>query len=318
MSEFEELRDGGCLGRQCLTLIDKLIREEVRRFPALTPVGGWKPVDREDMLGKFLGDRLEKVTAKLLALATDDASVGRLLRKSIRNWLVDKARETDLGALRRVLETALSVDEAFERVPDGTVGAGRWRLVGNSGQPWAGRTEDLVGAARAVPNVRIPKWSSSTRRRPIASRASIVAVARAVLAAAEGSLEIGQLVHVFVTRFPVVLDPAVVPLSDLPEIVIGRENGQTPEEDVIAAEDELDAVVTAKEVVGMLSPEERGLVPHLDNPQAVQAELGCARSQAYHRAARLKEKLRQLVGDTEDVRAVGLEVIALCAATETT
>lgn len=84
ISAFDEIRDLGHLGRECLKLINKLTREEVARFPALTPEAGWQPTDLEDLVGKFLTERLEKVTTNLLALATDDASVGRLLRKSIR------------------------------------------------------------------------------------------------------------------------------------------------------------------------------------------------------------------------------------------
>lgn len=86
ISTFDELHDLGHLGPECLFLINKLIREEVRRLPALTPPAGWQQADREDLLGEFLADRLEKVTANLLAQATDDNSVGRLLRKSTRHW----------------------------------------------------------------------------------------------------------------------------------------------------------------------------------------------------------------------------------------
>ena len=293
-------------------MIDQLFREEVRRFPVLAPEGGWQPADREDLLGDFLADRLDQVTANLLALATDDASMGRLLRKSIRNWLIDQARKTPLGSLRKLLEELLADDGTFERVPDGEPGAGRWRLAATKSLPWSGATAELVEAARAVPNVTIPKWSSTVRRAPVADRGSLVAVARAVLTAAGGSLEIAQLVEVFVARFPVVLDPAVVPILDDSEGGIASSQERTPEELVVAAEDELDAATTAATVVGMLTPQERQIVPLLDDAQAVRAVLGCGRSQAYHHAQRLKEKLKQLVGESDDVRAVALEVIELC------
>jgi len=110
------------------------------------------------------------------------------------------------------LGDVLTAEDACEQVPEGEAGAGRWRLAGTSVLPWSGRLEDLVEAARGVRNVKIPKWSSTTRRPPPADRASLVAVARAVLTAAAGSVEVGQLVAVFVARFPVVLDPAVGPL----------------------------------------------------------------------------------------------------------
>lgn len=312
ISAFGELRDLGHLDRECLKLIDKLVREEVRRFPVLVPAGGWRSDDLEDVVSDFLVDRLKKVTASLLTLASDDASMGRLLRKSIRNWLVDQSRKTGIGAMRRKVEAILSAEDAFEKVPAGEVGAGRWRLAGTSVSPCMSVGDDLVKAAWAVPNVRIPKWSSSTRRQPVADRASIVAVVRAVLVAAGGSLEVAQLVQVFVARFPVVLDPAVGPLLDDPDTSIGADEGLTPEQQLIAIEDEVEVAVTAAEVVGMLAPWERQIVPHLQNPQAIQAVLGCGRNQADQHAKRLTEKLKQLGGDCDNVEAVVREVIRLC------
>jgi hypothetical protein len=301
----------GQLGRECLSLLYRLVCEEARRFPTLGPTDRWQHADLEDLASRFLADRIQAVTVMLLAQAGDEASMGRLLRRSIRNWLIDQARRTGGGALRRTVETVLAAEDIFERVPAGEVGEGRWRLAGTLVQPWAGRTEDLVEAARVVPRVKIPRWSTSSRRSPVADRASIVAVARAVLEAAAGSVETAQLVAVFVARFPVVLDPAVIDLPDDHDILV-RDEGLTPEEQVIAAEEELTAGVRAAEVVGMLAPVERRLVGHLEDVLAIQEVVGCGRSQAYQHAKRLKDKLAQLIGEGEDVRAVGLEVIRLC------
>lgn len=313
MSAFGELRGQGYLGAECLALIFQFVREEAHRFPVLAPRSGWQDADLEDLCGEFLADRIQQVTVMLLAQAGDEASMGRLLRKSIRHWLIDQARKTAVGALRRRLENVLAAADAFEQVPAGDAGGGRWRLTSTSVPPWAGSTEDLVDAARAVPNVKIPKWSSTTRRGPVADRRSIVAVAAAVLNAAGGSLEVAQLVAVLVARFPVVLDdPVVCSLPDDLDNSVGLDEALTAEQQLVAADHEVDAAVTAAEVVGMLAPWERRIVPHLDNPLAIQTVLGCGRSQAYQHARRLKEKLTQLVGDSDSVRVVGLEVIRLC------
>ena len=277
----------------------------------LMPGDRWQQADLEDLLGGFLADRVRAVTAMLVAQAGDGASMGKLLRRSIRHWLIDQARKTSEGALRRTVEKVLATTDAFDQVPSGEAGEGRWRLAGTPVPPWAGGTEDLVEAARAVPYVRIPQWSSTSRRPPVADRASIVAVAHAVLEAAAGSMETAQLVAVFLARFPAVVDPPVTLLQDHQNVAV-RAAELTPEEQVIAADDELAAGVRAAEVTGMLSPAERRLVPHLADISSVQEVLGCGRSQAYQHARRLKDKLAQLVGEGEDVRAVGLEVIRLC------
>jgi hypothetical protein len=291
ISAFDELRDLGHLGREFLKLINKLTREEVARFPALTPEGGWQPADLEDLVGKFLAERLQKVTANLLALADDDDSVGRLLRKSIRHWLIDQARQTAVGSVRRTVEKVLADEEGVEQVPSGELGAGRWRLAGTAGLPWSGALDDLVVAARTVPNVKIPKWSSAVRRPPMADRASIAAVIRAVLTAAEGSLEVAQIVEVFVARFPVVLDPATTPLSDAVEFEAHDRAALTPEEQVIAVEEEIDAAASAVGVVAMLSPQEREIVRRFGDIPAIQALLGCGRTQAYHCSPALKMRI---------------------------
>jgi hypothetical protein len=311
---FEELCARGCFGPLCLRLTKRLMREESWRFPVLSSAGRLQQADQDDLVGKFVVDRIVPVTAMLLAQAVDDDSMGRLLRISIKHWLIDQARQTAVGALRRRLEELLSGVEALEQVPDGKPGAGRWRLTGSAGLPWSGRTGDLIDAARTVAQVKMPKWSSTTRRPPVADRASLVAVAHAVLSTAGGSVELAQLVEVFVARFPAVLDPALVPLPDGSD---DRSDGivdtaLAPEEQVIAELDELDASTSAAEIVGMLTGSERRMVPLLDDMQAVQDLLGCRRSQAYHQAKRLKEKLVQLCGDREGHLDVGKEVIRLC------
>ncbi|MFD8814005.1 hypothetical protein ACFV23_21535 [Streptomyces sp. NPDC059627] len=292
-------------------MIYKLIREEVRRLPVLTPAAGWQEADLEDLLGDFLVERIEPVTANLLAQAKNDNSVGKLLRTSIRHWLVDRSRKTAVVSLGRSLEKVLSDSEAFEPVPPGTEGAGRWRLASTTVQPWSGPVTQLVEAAYAVPNIKIPKWNSETRRAPVADRASIEAVIHAVLTVAAGSMELAQMVEVFTGRFPVVFDPVVVLLPTDAGSGITADAQSSPEEIALALVDDSEAASTAEGIVSMLSPQERRMVPYLDSPGEIQTLLGCGRSQAYHHAARLREKLSQLVGDDE-VRSVGPEVIRLC------
>ncbi|MEU1306560.1 hypothetical protein [Streptomyces shenzhenensis] len=294
-------------------MIYKLIREEVRRLPVLSPAAGWQKADLEDLLGDFLADRIEPLTASLLVQARNDDSVGKLLRKSIRHWLIDRSRKTAVVSLGRSLEKVLVDSGAFEIVPAGTEGAGRWRLAGTAVQPWSGPHTRLVEAAYTVPNIRVPKWNSDTRRAPVADKASIEAVIHVVLTAAAGSMEVAQLVEVFTARFPVVLDPVVVTLPADAGSEIAVDAQPSPEEIVLACADDAEAASAAEGIVSMLSPKERHMVPYLDSPGEIQALVGCGRSQAYQRVARLREKLRQLVGEGDDVLSVGAEVIRLCS-----
>src|SRR6266540_7464035 len=206
ITAYEELVELGHLDAAGLQLLFELAWQEAHRFPSLAPPEGWTADALWDLAHDFFVDRGARVTTMLLAQASDEASIGRLLRRSLRNYLIDQVRKTDLGALRRRLEELLSDDPAVERVRAGEPGAGWWRLAGTSAAPWGGRFEDLVAAANGVPGIRLVRWSSSTRRNPIAERQSLLDIVHAVLAAADGCLDLRQLVAVFTRRFPTAVE----------------------------------------------------------------------------------------------------------------
>jgi len=282
----------------------------MRRFPALEPSAGWQPADVDDLVQEFLEEKFVDVTTMLLTTARNDESMGRLLRRTIRHWLIDRARTTGTGRIRRRLEKVLGDSPEFERVPSARAGAGQWRITETSSEPWAGDPQELIQAASRVQVVRIGQWSSTSRRAPLATRESLIAVARAVLSAAGGSVEIAQLTHVFVTRFPAALDWAVVPLESGADGLHAA--GSTPEEEVVERNDEVDASVGAAEIVGMLTSRERALVSCLGDVVAAQTLLGCRRSSAYQQMSRLREKLVQFAGASDDGLALIREVIHLC------
>ncbi|UVS80552.1 hypothetical protein [Actinokineospora sp. UTMC 2448] len=305
ISAFEELQVRGHFGPVGVALTQKLAREELARMPVLAGH------ELDDVVQGFFVDRLPSVTAMLMAQARDEASFGRLLRKSIRHWLIDQARKTGGGALRRSIEKILK-DDAFEQVSDDEPGAGRWRLAGTDGAPFGGDLEPLVKAARGVSDVRVPKWTSDSRRPPLADHASLVAITRAVLTKAEGSLELAQLVFVFTQRFPAALDPIVVSAADVAETAELPSPEPTAEDLVIAADTELDTGCAAVAVHARLSADERTIVPVLDDVAAVRERLGLGRSRAYQMIERTRTKLVELAGTGPNAQRIVLEVIELC------
>ncbi|MBM4569057.1 hypothetical protein GS489_00700 [Rhodococcus hoagii] len=301
------MRAHGYLGSAGLNLVLNLMKGELHRFPALKHAS----TDIDDFVQDFLVDRVKPLTAKLVAEATDDDSVGRLLRKSIRNWLIDRARATGTGALRRSIEKVLSDEAAFEKVAGGP-GAGWWRLTGSQAAPWGGDPSVLVGAAWKVPDVRAPKWSSTSRRPPVADRPSLVAILEAVFRTAGGSLEIAQLVNVLARRFAAALDPVMTSASEHDDLASTPTSDPTPEDLLISDESDADAASAAAEIVGRLSDIERAIVPLLDDSGAVRSHLGLGRSQSAQFAARLKAKIMQLAGTGPESEHVAREVIGLC------
>lgn len=267
---------------------------------------------------EFFVDRIKPLTAALVAKATSDQSYGRLVRASVKNWLIDQARTVGTGPLRRCVEKVLAQSVQFEQVPAGSLGAGRWRVAGSDWLPWAGDTGELVAVAWSVPNVRVPKWSSPSRRPPVADRASLVAIIAAVLQAASGSLETAQLVYVFSQRFAAALDRNPVSLSRGSD---EDETGIDPASDALGPEDEFiaelaidDVAAAAIEIVRRLSDLERAAVPLLDDQASIQQLVGRGRSQSALFSQRLRTKIRELAGTGADREDIVREVIALCAA----
>ncbi|MGV0698969.1 hypothetical protein [Mycolicibacter sinensis] len=306
ISTFDELQHAGHLGKECLALIEKLLREELRRFRPLTHL------ESEDVVQDFLVDRIKPLTASLLSQATDDDSLAKLLRISIRNWLIDRARETGTGHIRRTLEKVLGAAPEFERVAPGEAGGGRWRIASGDAAPWTGSIADLTAAAWSVREVRVPKWSSPTRRAPLADRDSLVAIINAVLTRAGGSVEIAQLVAVFADRFAAALDPVVASIDDDDHPIDVAATTADPEETLIADEVALDVATAAAEIAGRLTENEREIVPILHDSAAVRLKLGKGRTQCAAFTARLKAKIRELAGTSGDAEEVVREVVTLC------
>lgn len=279
--------------------------EEVHRFPALEPGSGWTDDSVWDWVQSFFAARGCEVTAAVLAQTADSASMGRYLRRSIRNFLVSEARKTPVGSVRRKIEDLLAATSKFEQVPSGTPGAGRWQLIGARGSPYARELRSLVTAAYMVPGVRAVRWSGR-RRSPLASDESLIAMLEAVFLAAAGSLGVAELTWVFLQRFPAAVEPAdatldqsefelaVAPFEDRPDVLV-------------------EVSERAQEVYDQLSPSQRALLPHLDKPVDDHMQvLGVGRSQAYEAARKLKAALSELVPE-DDLRGdVTLEVLRLC------
>lgn len=306
ISAFEELRDQGCFGCTGLALVGRLIKEERAKFPALAAR------ELDDLVQDFFVQKVEQMTVMLVTQATSDASVGKLLRRSIRHWLIDEARKTGTGPLRRSLEKILDGEDVFEQVPAGQAGAGRWRLAGADVMPFGGDLDGLVQAARQVRGVPTPRWTSDTRRPPVADRRSFVAVLTAVMEAAGGSLETAQLVFVLSWRFAAALDPIEVSLDDVAKVGDVASGEATAEDLAIAADSELDAACAAAEIFGRLSDSEKAIVPVWDDANAVRERLSVGRSQAYAAMGRAKKKVLDLAGTGPEAEQIVREVIRLC------
>ncbi|MET7423616.1 hypothetical protein [Dactylosporangium sp. NPDC005555] len=292
-------------------LLRDVMRVQLRRLPILY---AGRRLDDDyvwDFVQSFVEHRWERAIPALLAEADDDESLTRLFHRTVYYWLVDQVRDTDRGSVLRRLQDLLMAEPTFEMVPAGQPGTGRWRMAGTVGSPWGGRLDDLVAAAYTV-RVRAVRWSSETRRPPIAYTPDLITVVEAVMSAAGfASLELQQLVAVIVRRFPATLDAEPRTIDETHEFVPA--DAPTPETVFEERDDARAAASAADSVFAQLTEVERQLLLLIEDPAAVRAHLRCGRSTAYTRIGKLKALIRELAGNHDDPEQVVREVLTLCA-----
>ncbi|GAA3346623.1 hypothetical protein GCM10020358_58320 [Amorphoplanes nipponensis] len=270
----------------------------------------------------FIADHWQRAIPALVAQASDDASLERLLHTSMKNWLIDKFLTTTVhGSVTKTLTEHLAAHDEFEQVPAGQDGAGRWRLAGTQEPPWGGGLDCLVAAAGMV-RAKVIRWESETRRAPLTTAEDLSAVVRAVMQAAGGCLSVQQLVEVLLRRFAGTVTTLAMPPDALDlEAEQVADSGPLPPDIWQAHEEASAAAHAAADVIGQLTVQERhllGLQAAAENPAAavrrVQEYLGCGRSKAYLQMERVRALVRELAGAVEDSELVVRGVLAACRA----
>ena len=305
----EEVQTLGRLDEACVKLLCALMAEETRRFAVLRPPGGWARDEVESLVSEFFIKKGQRLTADLVTIGVTPEVVGKVMRRWIRNFLIDRARDTPLGRIRRKLEEdMLGQYPEFLQVPPGEEGAGRWYLAGQPSYPYGGDFTPLIEAAYAVPGVKAVSWSGP-RRPPLTSDASLRAIVAAVLTAAGGSLEVAQLVHVVAQRFPAAAEPEDVTIDDDTFDRVTRMESDDPGFAFETGE-------SISAVLDQLSPSQRALVPYLDRDiNAVMEVLNVGRSRAYEAVRHLKGVLDRLLPDDETRAVVYTAVVERCSET---
>lgn len=303
MSSYEELQRDGQFGAQGLRLLTALMRREARKMRVLEPHGGWSDSAADDLVQDFFLDRGESVTRMLYTEARNDEQFGALLCRSVKNWLIDRARgETAAGALRFRLEKLLPTRREFTKVLPGKPGAGRWTLAGGPDDVFAGDVEDLAKAGREVAVARV-KWESDTRRAPVTDTASLVRLLVRIFEAAVGSLELGQIVYATRGRFHAQFanDITFDHMADPSERVASTLRAQETVESNLEAEEADNRITrTAVRLCARLSDDDLRILDVLDDPEQIAARLGVGRSQTYLRRKVVTAVLAELIAEDAD------------------
>ncbi|TCC30513.1 MULTISPECIES: hypothetical protein [Kribbella] len=235
MTALEELRSGQ-LGEEFAKLLYRrvLIVGVRYRFPPPKGYAKWGPDAAHEAAHEYLthAENYPRLV-ELAATVSDNAGLERKLTVILRNYMRASGRRTVIGKLIRRLRGLLKDDDGFVIVADGVPGEGNAALVDGPTEQYSGDPALLRAAARTVRDVTIVRWGANVPREgPVADRPSLVALSKAVLEAAGGSLPFVDLAEVVAARLS--LDPNNVP-------------GALPVEDVdeLAGRGEIDAVPDA-------------------------------------------------------------------------
>ncbi|MEV1013039.1 hypothetical protein AB0I89_30555 [Micromonospora sp. NPDC049801] len=272
-----------------MELLVRLGRQFVRShsFPPPDGYSTWNDEAVENLLADMFSrpGSGHKFVLTCYVKATDGQSLERLLLAAIRNFLIDQAKGTERGKLRRRLETLLSGDDRFTRSQTPL----RWILAGCPDRPWQGDRQVLAQATMAVRGLtlgRLPESGPTPRE----ARMAILAVAQAALTDAAGSVAIEDLAWLVEQRFALLRPPVFTPLETDNVWLHGAELHEAGSSSDIEA-DKVELLWRG------LSANERLLLPHLAEPRRWSGLLGLGVATATAVGHALAAKLRDATVD---------------------
>lgn len=281
----EELAQYGQLGDLGLELLRRVGRQVARSqgFPPPEGHAAWTDEAVDELLFEMISRKGEKFLLTCFLKTVDDASLEKMFFTSIRNFLIDEAKGTERGKLRRRFAARLGADSRFRAVP-GT--SPRWALASHPpGTVWQGDLDELVRAAWEVRGVWITAWNHSGPT-PKETVRALMAVLTGVLEAAGGAVREEELAKVLEARFELLAPAEFTALyaddGALIDSATDQDHGNVP----------VEAETVAGEIWTEMSPQERMLLSLMEeDPSEVSVLLGLGRRQTSAIMDALREKL---------------------------
>ncbi|WP_327321086.1 hypothetical protein OG735_40900 [Streptomyces sp. NBC_01210] len=306
---YEELSQTGQLGPETFELLRRLVHQ-VRRSSGFPPPEGYAEWD-DDAAYEVITAMLiregagQQFVTSCFALAADDASLERLFLTSIKNFLIDEAKKTPRGKLRRRIARLMGADASFRRMPGPPP---RWALSEHpEGAVWQGDPDDLVAEAWRVRGVGITRWNHSGPT-PAQTVRALMAIVMQVLCHARGAVREEDLAKVLESRFELLSPARFTPLYADDGALAG------PVEASAAEADTPGAGGAAADIWQRLTANEHLLLPYLDEDAHHAAQLlEIRQAQAGAVLAGLKAKLLLALSEDNDREAVVGALLRRCA-----
>lgn len=299
MSAFEEiLHRGDAAGAETIALLRRLGAQTARRSTFPPPQGhrSWTSEAVDDLLAELFASRGSAFVVACRTTATDQGSLERLILKTIKNFLIDQAKATERGKLRRRLGRILGDDARFER-PALLRSILAWALFGGPTGLWQGELDQLHRSAAGVRGFQIATWNTAGRT-SAGNVEAITGVSWVVIDFAAGAVLDDDLAQVLEVRFALLAQPMFEVLPD------GRYDiADTAGFDPVQAEALRTSHVgrRAQELLDGLSAEEQALLPYLAaSLRTRMSASGLGRATTEALTATLAERLRQATQDDDE------------------
>lgn len=240
------------------------------------------------------------------ARAHDDHTLELVFLRTIKNSLIDQAKGTETGKLRRRLQGLVTKDAGVTagKLP---TGEDAWWLAGGPATPWFGHLADLEHAAGKVRGVRVTTLNTAGQT-PAGTVTALMAVVHAVLAAAGGAVRAQDVTRVVEHRFGLSTRPVTRPL------LAGDLVQQIPALGGAGADAEADIEAAAEEIWESLDSVERAACSHLQKSDDDPGEfLGMGLYETTAVVEWLYAKMRLDCEDADDAEAVVFRVMQMCA-----
>jgi len=290
LSELEETDELGACG---FMLLYDLTGRAVKRSHQPPPSGSsyWTPDDIRDVAHDFWlmdGARHRRLLDGCREASTQPALTA-LIVASLRNFLIDRARQSPTGPLARSLLNLLATDPTFSRVAGRTAA---WTLRDRRRtHVWSGDPEALASSVRVC-----------LGQLPAGRTALLCEVSHRTLGVADAAMCIADLIAVIRRVTPLLVRST--------EIAVG----ESPTER--RAPSDTDAYVSARanEIWHHLPIRDRQILPWLGEPvRTWGAKVGLAKSAAASSQTRLRRRLRVALADELDAARVAARLIELAS-----
>ena len=308
VSAIDEIR-AGQPGGSTLAVIIRAGARVVGDFPPPDGFGSWTSDAIEVAVGSLFEAKPHLLAKALVAGVADDDALEAFVLVALKRHLIDEAKSTEVGKMRRRFANVLGKDPRFVFV-DSSVDC--WALVEYSNTVWSDDLDVLRAAASKVRGVYIVELNRGGRTPKVVADA-LREVAATVLAEARGAVPAQDLARVVLERF----FPGEQPLAYLDEP--GRAEVDIPDAQLDAEVEsgpdfEVSVEAAAEAVYARLSAKERALMPHLAETPAerlgVLEDTGPAETEAL--GASVLEKIRRAVRDDAESQQVVLALLKLC------